>query len=150
MAAEALRPLAGSWASNLFAVGLVVSALVALPVLMATTAYVVGAHFNWRRGLSERVGRARCFYAILVASIGLALVVSVADIPVIVMLVAASVIGGFGTPIGLVLLVRLARDPQIMGDRAISRRLALAGWMIAVGVGGLGVLFVLGAAFGSL
>ena len=57
---------------------------------------MVGAHFNWRRGLSEQIGRARGFCAVLIASIGLALAVSLAGIPVIGMLVAASVIGGFG------------------------------------------------------
>ena len=126
-AAGALRPLAGSVATDLFAAGLVTSAVVALPVLMATTAEVVGAQFGWRRGLSEGIGRARGFYAVLVASIGLALAVSLAGIPVIAMLVAASVIGGFGTPIGLVILVRLARDPQVMGPRPISRRPPRAG-----------------------
>ena len=148
-AAPALRPLAGSAAADLFAAGLITSAVVALPVLMATTAYVVGAQFNWRRGLSEGMGRARGFYAILVASIGLALAVSLAGIPVIGMLVAASVIGGLGTPIGLVILVRLARDPQVMGPRPISRRLAIAGWAVAVIVGGFGLLAVLGAAVGA-
>jgi hypothetical protein len=86
-AARALRPLADAAAADLFAAGLVTSALVALPVVMASTAYVVGAHFNWRRGLSERAGRARRFCAILAASIGLALVVSLAKIPVIGMAV---------------------------------------------------------------
>jgi len=148
-AAQALRPLAGRAAADLFAAGLVTSAVVALPVLMATTGYVVGAHFDWRRGLSERVGRARCFYAILAASIGLALAVSLAGIPVVGMLVAASVIGGFGTPIGLVLLVRLARDPQVMGPQRISCRLAIAGWAVTVIVGGFGLLVLLVAAVGT-
>ena len=77
------------------------------------------------------------------ASIGLALAVSLAGIPVIGMLAAASIIGGFGTPVGLVLLVRLARDPQIMGDQVISRWLAFAGGAAAVLVGGFGLLFVI-------
>jgi Mn2+/Fe2+ NRAMP family transporter len=148
-AARELRPLAGSLAGDLFAVGLVISAVVALPVLMASTAHVVGAQFDWRRGLSQPISRARRFYAVLAASAGLAVAVTLAGVPVFGMLVAASVIGGFGTPIGLVLLVLLARDRQIMGDRAISMRLALAGWTIAVGIGGLGALFVLGTAFGG-
>jgi len=148
-AAGALRPLAGSAAADLFAAGLITSAVVALPVLMATTAYVVGAHFGWRRGLSEGIGHARGFYAVLVASIGLALAVSLAGIPVVGMLVAASVIGGLGTPIGLVILVRLARDPSVMGPRPISRRLAVAGWAVAVIVGGFGLLAILGAAVGT-
>ncbi|MGO9504971.1 MAG: NRAMP family divalent metal transporter [Streptosporangiaceae bacterium] len=148
-AAGALRPLAGPLAADLFAAGLVASAVVALPVLLATTAYVVGAHFNWRRGLSERISHARGFYAVLVASIGLALAVSLAGIPVIGMRVAASVIGGLGTPIGLVLLVRLARDPRVMGAQPISRRLAAAGWAVVVIVGGFGLLFVIGAVLGT-
>jgi Mn2+/Fe2+ NRAMP family transporter len=148
-AARALRPLAGPLAGDLFAVGLVISAVVALPVLMSTTAYVVGAQFDWRRGLSQPIGQARRFYAVLAGSAALAVAVTLAGVPVFAMLVTASVIGGLGTPIGLVLLVRLARDPEIMGDQAISGRLALAGWLIAAGVGGLGVLFVLGAAVGS-
>jgi Mn2+/Fe2+ NRAMP family transporter len=148
-AAQALRPLAGRAAADLFAVGLVTSAVVALPILIATTGYVVGAHLDWRRGLSQRVGHARGFYAILAASTGLAVAVSLAKVPVVGMLVAASVIGGSGTPIGLVLLVRLARDPQVMGLHRISRRLAIAGWAITVIVGGFGLLAILAAAAGT-
>jgi Mn2+/Fe2+ NRAMP family transporter len=147
-AAQALRPLAGPLAANLFAIGLVISAVVALPVLMATTAYVVGAQFDWRRGLSEPVSNAWGFYGVLTLSIGLAAAVTLANISVIGMLVAASVIGGFGTPIGLVILVLLARDHTVMGTQPISGRLAIAGWTVAAVVGGFGLLYVIGAALG--
>lgn len=62
------------------------------------------------------------------------------------MLEAASVIGGLGSPVGLVLLVRIGRDPRVMGSQPISRRLAAAGWLVAVMVGGLSLLFVVTAA----
>jgi Mn2+/Fe2+ NRAMP family transporter len=75
--------------------------------------------------------------------------VDLAGVPLLTMLVAASVIGGLGTPIGLVLLVVLARDPQVMGDRRISGRLAIAGWTVAVLVGSFGLLYVIGAALGQ-
>jgi len=145
-AAQALRPLAGSRAADVFAAGLVVSAVVALPVLMATTAYVVGAHFDWRRGLSQPVSHARGFYGVLVASLGLAFVTTLAKISVIGMLVAASVIGGLGTPVGLVILVLLARDHRVMRAEPISARLAIAGWMVAIVVGSFGLLLLIGAA----
>jgi Mn2+/Fe2+ NRAMP family transporter len=122
--------------------------VVALPVLIATTGYVVGAHLDWHRGLSEPIGRARGFYAILAASTGLAVAVSLAGIPVIGMLVAASVAGGLATPVGLLFLVRLARDSQVMGTERISRRLAIAGWAVTVIVAGLGILAILSAAAG--
>jgi Mn2+/Fe2+ NRAMP family transporter len=144
-AAAALRPLAGRGAADVFAVGLITSAVVALPVLMATTAHVVGAQFDWRRGLSEGITSARGFYAVLAASVGLALVLALTGVPVIGMLEAASVIGGLGTPAGLVLLVLLGRDVRVMGTRVITRRLAAAGWAVALIVGGLGLLFVVSA-----
>lgn len=147
-AAYALRPLAGSLAANMFAVGLIVSTVVALPILMASTAYVVGAQFDWRRGLSQKVRHARAFYAMLTASIALGVALALAGIQLVDLLVVASVIGGLGTPVGLVLLVRLGRDPEVMGSRPISSRLAFAGWAVAIGVGGLAMLYIILATLG--
>ena len=64
-AAQALRPVAGSLAGGLFALGLLSSAVVALPVLMATTAYVSGAQMQWRRGLSLKIRDAPLFYGVV-------------------------------------------------------------------------------------
>jgi Mn2+/Fe2+ NRAMP family transporter len=85
---------------------------------------------------------------VLAAPIGLAVAVTLAGVSVLGTLVAASVIGGFGTPLGLVILVSLARDPQIMGSRPITWRQAAAGWAAASTVGGLAVLLVLHVAGG--
>jgi Mn2+/Fe2+ NRAMP family transporter len=148
-AAAALRPIAGSAAANVFAIGLVVSAGVALPVLMATTAYVVGAQFDWRRGLSEPVKNAWGFYSVLAASVALAVAVTLANISVIGMLLAASVVSGLATPLGLVILVRLGRDRTVMGTQPISGRLAVAGWTVAIVVGGFGLLYAITAALGG-
>ena len=148
-AAAALRPIAGSAAANVFAIGLLVSAGVALPVLMATTAYVVGAQFDWRRGLSEPVKNAWGFYSVLAASVALAVAVTLANISVIGMLLAASVVSGLATPLGLVILVRLGRDCTVMGTRPISGRLAVAGWTVAIVVGGFGLLYAITAALGG-
>jgi Mn2+/Fe2+ NRAMP family transporter len=148
-AARTLRPLAGPYAGDMFAAGLVISAVVALPVLIASTAYVIGAQFDWRRGLSQPVGQAGRFYAVLIAPIVLAAVLSLTGVPVLGMLVAASVIGGLGTPVGLFVLLRLARDRQIMGSRPISGRLAVGGWLIIIILCILGLSFI-GSAIGGL
>lgn len=143
-AARAVRPLAGPLASDLFAVGLIVSAVVALPVLIASAAYLVGAHFDWRRGLSQPVSRAGRFYAVLAAPIGLAAAAALAGLPVLGTLVAASVIGGIATPVGLVILLRLARDSEVMHGRPISAPLAMAGWTVTLLIGSLAMLFLVG------
>jgi Mn2+/Fe2+ NRAMP family transporter len=148
-AAQVLRPVAGPASTSLFALGLIVSAVVALPVLIATTAYVIGAHFDWRRGLSEQVRHARGFYAVVAASVGLAFIVTWAKVSVVAMLVAASGIGGIGTPVGIVILVLLARDNTVMNSTPISAFLAGAGWTVAAVVGGCGGLFLVGAALGK-
>jgi Mn2+/Fe2+ NRAMP family transporter len=149
-AALALRPMAGSAAADLFAVGLVASAVVALPVLMATTAHVIGTEFQWRRGLSQGIRRAGGFYAVLAASIALAAAVDLAGVPLLDMLIAASVVGGLGTPAGLVLLIRLARDRDVMGDRTISVGLAMAGWLVTAAIGVLGVVYIVVGLHGAV
>lgn len=141
-AAQVLRPIAGSAAADLFAVGLVVSALASLPVLLATTAFVVSGHFGWRRGLSDAPAGSPRFYGVVLAATGIALLVACLHVGVITMLVAASLIAGIGAPFGLAVLILLARDQQVMHARPISRRLAAAGWLITVIVGVLGVLYL--------
>jgi Mn2+/Fe2+ NRAMP family transporter len=149
-AARSLRPLAGPLAGDLFAIGLVVSAVVALPVLIASTGYVIGAHFDWRHGLSVPVSQARRFYAVLAVSVGLAVAVTLARVSVFGMLVAASVAGGLATPLGLGILCRLARDQQVMGFRPVSRPLAAAGWAVTAIVGALGAAYVVLALMGRI
>jgi Mn2+/Fe2+ NRAMP family transporter len=140
-AAQVLRPIAGSAAADLFAIGLVISALASLPVLLATTAFVVSGHFGWRRGLSDALISSPRFYGVVLASTGIALLVTCLHVGVITMLVAASLIAGIGAPFALTILILLARDPQVMHDRPISKRLAVAGWLVAVIVGALGLLY---------
>jgi Mn2+/Fe2+ NRAMP family transporter len=86
---------------------------------------------------------------VLVASIALAFAVTLAKVSVIGMLLAASVIGGLGTPLGLVVLVLFGRDRSVMGTEPISRKLALAGWTVALVVSAFGAFFVVASAFGN-
>jgi len=78
----------------------------------------------------------------------LAAALALAGVPVLGMRVAASVIGGLGTPVGLFILLRLARDRQIMGSQPISGRLAAGGWLITIMLSALGLLFVVSAVSG--
>jgi Mn2+/Fe2+ NRAMP family transporter len=149
-AARSLEPLAGSWAADLFAAGLLASAVVALPILMATTAYVVGAEFDWRRGLSEGIRPAGKFYAVLAVSVALGGAFAFTGISPIGILVVASVAGGFGTPFGLAVLLLLARDSEVMNASPITRRQAIAGWTVTALIAGFAALFLVAGALGRL
>ncbi len=141
-AARALTPVAGALASDLFALGLLASAILAVPVLAATTAYMMGQEFGWPCGLSNRVERARRFYLVVAVTIIIAIVVAFIGISPIRLLFAASIAGGLGTPISLVFLLLVARSRRIMGDERISSELWLVGWGTAIVVGGISLYFL--------
>jgi Mn2+/Fe2+ NRAMP family transporter len=131
-AAQALRPVAGRLAGDFFALGLLASAVVALPVLMATTAYVTGAEMRWRRGLSLKVREAPLFYGALVMAALLGSSVALCGVSPIRLLFFAGIIGGVAAPVGLILLLAVARNPVLMRDHPIPRSLQVAGSVTCV------------------
>jgi len=141
-AARSLRPLAGTGASALFGVGLLASALVAVPVLMSTAASVVGAEFGWRRGLSEPLRRAPRFYAALALATAAALLITVSHAGAIQLLFSASIAGGIGAPIGLACLVVAASDPSVMHGEPIRRALRAAAWSVTAVLSVMSVLYL--------
>jgi Mn2+/Fe2+ NRAMP family transporter len=141
-AAQALAPVAGPYASYVFGVGLLGSALIAVPVLMITTGYVVGGQLDMRRGLSEPIRNAPAFYGVITASTLLAVLVSAIGISPIRLLFLASIVAGVATPIGLTALMLVTTDRGLMGDRAVSGPLRFAGWGITALVTVLSLLYL--------
>lgn len=147
-AAAALVPIAGPMASDLFAFGLLISAVVALPVIMATTAYATGAHLNWRRGLSLSVREAPLFYSALAVSILVGAAAAYCGIPPIRLLYIAGIIGAIGTPIGLSILLQVGADRRIMRGHPISPRMRAAGWLITFAITAVGAVYLVRLFFG--
>jgi Mn2+/Fe2+ NRAMP family transporter len=130
-AALALRPLAGTWATALFALGLFGSAALAVPILAGTSAYVVAQTFGWHGSLDAPVAHARGFYAVIVGSLAISAALAFAGLSPIALLYWASVAGGLGTPLTLWLLVAIARNRAIMGESRIGAGLATGGYVVA-------------------
>jgi len=131
-AAAALAPLAGGWATALFAIGLLASAVIAVPVLAGTSAYVVTQTFGWRGSLDAPIEQARIFYSVLLGSLGLSAAFAFAGFSPIALLYWASVAGGLATPLTLCLLVAIAQNRDVMGENRIGGWLACAGWAVTV------------------
>lgn len=68
-AAQALTPVAGQWATSLFALGIIGAGFLAVPVLAASTAYAVAETFGWRDSLSDKPNKAKGFYTVLTAAV---------------------------------------------------------------------------------
>ena len=128
-AAEALRPLAGDFTFALFALGIIGTGLLAVPVLAGSAAYAVAESFQWQHGLDLKLVEAREFYAfIAVATLGgVALNFSPID-PIKALFWTAVINGVIAVPI-MVVMMLLADDRKVMGDFTVTRRLKALGWL---------------------
>ena len=127
-AAEALRPLAGDAASLLLAVGLVGTGLLAVPILTASAAFAVCEAFDWGCGLSKKWHEARRFYALIVASTLVGMLINFVGINPIDALFWTAVVNGFIAPPMLLVIMRMANDRRVMGDRVNGLWLNGLGW----------------------
>lgn len=129
-AARALGPIAGPFASTIFGAGLLASAILAVPVLAGTAAYVSAEMFGWRRSLDASFHRAPRFYLALVGSLVAAVLLTLLGIGPIQLLFFSSIAGGLGTPVTLALMMLVARDRKIMQGLPIGRKLTIGGWIV--------------------
>ena len=145
-AAEALRPLAGEFAFTLFALGIIGTGLLAVPVLAGSAAYAVAEAFRWPIGHSLRPFEARGFYGIIVIATMLGVALDFTSIDPIKALVWAAIVNGIiAVPI-MAVMMRMAIRPEIMGAFTIRPRLQWLGW-IATGFMGAAVVAMTVALF---
>jgi NRAMP (natural resistance-associated macrophage protein)-like metal ion transporter len=131
-AAQALRPLAGNSAGVLFALGIVGAGFLAVPVLTGATGYAIAETFNWKYGLNEKLARAKHFYASIAASTLIGMLVNFAGINPVRALFWTAVINGFLSPPLVVLIMLLANNRHVMGNRVNRRGTNIVGWSTVV------------------
>jgi len=119
--ARALEPLAGRYAFALFSVGIVVSGLLAIPVLAGSTAYAVADAFGWREGLDEKVADARGFYVVFVGSMLLGALIDLSPLSAVDALYYSQVLDGLLLPFLVAVMLLLANNRAIMGEHTNSR-----------------------------
>ncbi len=145
-AAEALRPVAGEFAFFIFAMGIVGTGLLAVPVLAGSAAYAVSELFGWKSGLSQGFHEARGFYLIIVAATGIGTGLSILDVDPIKALVWSAVVNGvISVPIMIVLML-IGQSEALMGKYTISRRHRFFGWAATI-VMTVAVTVMLGTTF---
>ncbi len=127
-AAEALRPIAGTGAFVLFALGILGTGLLSVPVLAGSAAYALGEARRWPVGLSRQPLQAKAFYGAIALATMLGALANVLQINPIKALVWAAVINGIVAVPIMVMVMLLSSRADIMGKFSISRRLSLTGW----------------------
>ncbi|SFK89478.1 Natural resistance-associated macrophage protein [Methylorubrum salsuginis] len=127
-AVEALRPLAGSYAAGLFALGIVGTGLLAVPVLAGSAAYAIGEARRWPVGFGRRVREARAIYATVALATGIGMAVSLGAIDPIRALYWSAVVNGVVAVPIMAVMMRIAAQADIMGAFAIRGPLRALGW----------------------
>ena len=131
-AAEALKPLAGDLAGLIFAVGMIGTGLLAVPVLAGASAYAVSETFGWRSGLDEHWQRARPFYGVIALATVVGLVIPFTGVKPIDALFFTSILNGVAAPFLLVVIMLAAHNKKVMGNQTIGPVLTALGWIVTV------------------
>jgi len=119
-AASALKPFAGEFAFLLFALGIVGTGLLAVPILAGSASYAISETFNWKVGLGKKFTKAPGFYAILAAATLIGLFVNFVQIKPFQMLYYTAVLNGIVAPPLLILIMLIGNNKKIMGEHTNS------------------------------
>ena len=134
-AAEALKPIAGKFAFLLFAMGIIGTGLLALPVLAGSAAYAVGEALHWKVGLSSRPRKAWRFYAVIAVGTAVGLLLNFLHISPIKALFWSAVINGVVAVPIMILMMLMTQNPQVMEQFTISRGQKFWGWLATAAMG---------------
>ena len=128
-AAEALRPIAGRFAFTIFALGIIGTGLLAVPVLAGSAAYAVGEALQWRVGLAQRPGRAPAFYGTIALATLVGAILNFTPLDPIKALFWSAVINGVAAVPIMVMIMLLASRKKVMGQFALRPSLKALGWL---------------------
>jgi len=128
-AAEALRPLAGNYAYSLFAIGILSSGFLAIPVLAGSAAYVIAEVFGWTEGFNKSFMKAKEFYIIIIASTVIGLAIPLLGFHPIKALFYTSLLYAVISPILIIMVLHMANNRKIMGNYVTSKRLNWFGYI---------------------
>jgi NRAMP (natural resistance-associated macrophage protein)-like metal ion transporter len=128
-AAEALRPIAGDFAFSVFALGIIGTGLLALPVLAGSAAYAVGEAMHWRVGLSQRPGRAKAFYGTIAAATLVGATLNFTPLDPIKALFWSAVINGVAAVPIMMMIMLMGSRQKVMRQFTLGPWLKMLGWL---------------------
>lgn len=119
-AAMALKPLAGDMAYLLFAIGIIGTGLIAIPVLSGSLSYIFTETFGWEKGLNKKFHEAKGFYFIIGLSLFLGLSLNYVGISPIDALIYTAILYGLTAPILIAIILHIANNKEVMGEHTNS------------------------------
>ena len=150
-AAIALAPLAGNWASILFAFGLFTASMLGAFILPVATAYAVCEAFGFDYGFDKKWQEARIFYSIILGSIFLpAALVLIPGLSLIKIMLISQDVNGILLPIILIFVLKIINDKKIMGEHTNKSVGNVIAWLTVIGIILATVVLVISSIFPNL
>jgi NRAMP (natural resistance-associated macrophage protein)-like metal ion transporter len=128
-AAEALRPLAGRFAFTIFALGIIGTGLLALPVLAGSAAFALGEALQWPIGLARRPLKAKAFYGTIAAATMVGALLNFSSLDPVKALFWSAVLNGVVAVPVMVMMLMMAVRRDVMGEFTIRPVLKVMGWL---------------------
>lgn len=144
-AAVALRPFAGDFAFVLFAIGIIGTGMLAIPVLAGSAAYAVSESLGWKFGLYRKLKEAYAFYGVIALATVVGIILNFIGLDPIKALIYSAVGNGLVAPVILFLIVSMSSRSDIMGDRKNGTFAKVIGWVtvLLMSLAAVGTLWVL-------
>ena len=120
-AARALEPLAGSSAKVLFAIGILGTGLLAVPVLAGASSYAISEALGWKEGLSLKLSQARGFYYVILGSMLLGLAMNFIGLNPVRALYLSAILNGLAAPPLIVMILLLSRRRHVLGEHTSGK-----------------------------
>lgn len=127
-AAIALKPLAGNLAYLLFAIGVIGTGLLAIPVLSGSLSYIITETFGWEQGLDKKFHEAKAFYAVIAVSLVLGLSLNYIGISPIKALIYTAILYGLTAPVLIAIILHICNNKKVMGQYTNSRKSNILGF----------------------
>lgn len=115
-AAMALRPIAGDFAYGLFAIGVIGTGLLAIPVLSGSLSYIFCETFGWTEGLDKKFHEARPFYIIIAISLLIGLSLNYIGISPVKALIYSAILYGITAPVLIAIILHICNNKSVMGQ----------------------------------
>jgi Mn2+/Fe2+ NRAMP family transporter len=127
-AAIALKPLAGNLAYLLFAIGVIGTGLLAIPVLSGSLSYIITETFGWEQGLDKKFHEAKAFYAVIAVSLVLGLSLNYIGISPIKALIYTAILYGLTAPVLIAIILHICNNKKVMGQFTNSKKSNILGF----------------------
>ncbi len=131
-AALALKPLAGNLAYLLFAIGVIGTGLIAIPVLSGSISYIITETFGWEQGLDKKFHDAKAFYIIIAISLILGLSLNYIGITPIQSLIYTAILYGLTAPVLIAIILHISNNKKIMGENVNGRLTNILGFLALI------------------